>query len=120
MLQIHLYYFYSILISRHGITSRKSDIIPIQTQSKRCLTLRQRQERISLTFRKSILDPCTCPYVKHCPSQSKDKVEEMSNDTASKLEKLHVHEVYEKIADHFSETRYVFETNFVPKLLTKN
>ena len=40
----------------------------------------------------------------------------MSDDTASKLEKLHVHEVYEKIADHFSETRYVFETNFVPKV----
>ena len=103
-------------MSRHGITPRKSDIIPIQTQSKRCLTLRQRKERISLTFRKSILDPCTCPYVKHCPSQSKDKVEEMSDDTASKLEKLHVHEVYEKIADHFSETRYVFERNYVPKV----
>ena len=91
---------------RHGITPRKSDIIPIQTQSKRCLTLRPRQERISLTFRKSITDSCSCSYSRHCPSQSEDKVEEMSNDTASKLEKLHVHEVYEKIADHFSETRY--------------
>ena len=36
----------------------------------------------------------------------------MSDDTASKLEKLHVHEVYEKIADHFSETRYLFKGAF--------
>ena len=93
---------------RHGITPRKSDIIPIQTESKRYLTLRPRQERISLTFRKSITDPCKCEFYKQCPSQSQDKVDEMSDDTASKLEKLHVHEVYEKIADHFSETRYLF------------
>ena len=91
---------------RHGITPRKSDIIPIQTETKRYLTLRPRKERISLTFRKSITGPCTCLFQKHCPSHSQDKVDEMSDDIASKLEKLHVHEVYEKIAPHFSNTRY--------------
>ena len=30
----------------------------------------------------------------------------MSNETARALEELHVHQVYEEIADHFSETRH--------------
>ena len=30
----------------------------------------------------------------------------MDNATAIQLEKMHVHSVYEEIADHFSETRH--------------
>ena len=89
----------------HGIKESKSDVIKVQNGDKTTLSSRKRQERISLTFRKSIDQPCTCPFVKHCPSQN-ESIDEMTDETAAKLEKLHVHEVYEKIADHFSETRH--------------
>lgn len=88
----------------HGITPRKSDIIPIIASGKVTLTLRPRQERISLTFRKSLNGPCSCDFGQHCPSQT--KMEVLDDKVASQLEKLHVHQVYESIADHFSETRH--------------
>lgn len=89
----------------HGITPHKNDVIQIQSETKPYLTLRKRQERISFTFRKSIDRICECPFIQHCPSRAKD-IEEMDDATASQLEKMHVHKVYEEIADHFSETRH--------------
>ena len=84
----------------HGIVSRKSDII--STEDNKLIT-RPRNERISLTFRKSVQDPCSCEFPKHCPAQGQSKI---GDENANQLEKLHVHEVYEKIAEHFSETRH--------------
>ena len=86
----------------HGITSRKSDIY-LDTTNK--LLCRPRRERISLTFRKSISEACVCSFPKTCPNQSKSQTI-VGDENANKLEKLHVHQVYEKIAEHFSETRH--------------
>ena len=62
---------------------------------KKSLTLRHRGERVSLTFRKSLPNSeskCTCTFVDHCPSQkSVSKLEEMDENTAIQLEKMHVH-----------------------------
>ena len=82
----------------HGIASRKSDIYYTHK-----LVCRPRRERISLTFRQSIEKPCSCAFPKCCPNQSSSDI---TDDNANQLEKLHVHQVYEKIAEHFSETRH--------------
>ena len=78
-------------------------------------TLFERQTRISLTLRRIRHTPCNCVFPSQCDSQSDNKsisqvppssdVPE-SEEAAEKLEKLHVHEVYEKIAPHFSGTRH--------------
>ena len=48
-----------------------------------------------MTFRKSLPNSdskCTCTFVDHCPSQkSVSKLEEMDENTAIQLEKMHVH-----------------------------
>jgi alkylated DNA repair protein alkB homolog 8 len=85
--------------------------------------LRFRHRRVSLTFRKVKQDPCRCDYPLLCDSQNKSvAVQEnqlSGNDSEAKIEshnleakvatdmeKQHVYEVYEKIAPHFSNTRY--------------
>ena len=80
----------------HGITSRKSDIYLDSNTNK--LLCRARRERISLTFRKSISEACICPFPKNCPNQSKTQTM-IGDENANKLEKLHVHQVYEKIGN---------------------
>jgi len=72
----------------HGIAARTADVVRAEGDSG--LTLLQRGVRTSLTFRK------------------RQEVTERALDDgeASALERLHVHDVYEKIADHFSETRH--------------
>ena len=49
--------------------------------------------------------PCSCEFSAHCDSQ-KDKKIHLDDSLAKTLEDTHVHEVYEKIANHFSETRH--------------
>jgi alkylated DNA repair protein alkB family protein 8 len=90
----------------HGIVPRKADIVPLKTGDRTTLTLRPRHERVSLTFRKSTSEPCSCTYPQHCSSRMKENVDQIDQITASKLEKEHVHQVYEQIASHFSETRH--------------
>ncbi|KAK3577072.1 hypothetical protein CHS0354_037097 [Potamilus streckersoni] len=83
----------------HGITPCKSDIIPAPGGG---LTLAPRGLRTSFTFRKITrvkesrkLEERDC---KQC---------DLENDAAAaELEKLHVHQVYDNIADHFSGTRH--------------
>ena len=102
----------------HSIATRKLDKVDG--------LLRFRHRRISLTFRKLKTDggPCTCRYPKLCDSQNKQVADEqnkiagddseeakispdnLSALTATDMEKKHVYEVYEKIAPHFSNTRY--------------
>jgi len=78
-------------------------------------TLFERQTRISLTLRKIRHTPCNCSFASQCDSQNDNKnssVVPPSSDVpktigeAQSLEKIHVHEVYEEIAPHFSGTRH--------------
>lgn len=80
-----------------------------------------RKRRISLTFRKVRLGECSCSHVSYCDSQ-KSKLTEVSSidqfnvtlpsseniekGKPTEIEKKHVYDVYEKIAPHFSHTRY--------------
>ena len=85
--------------------------------------LKFRHRRISLTFRKVKSDLCRCRWPQLCDSQNKSQAviersilggegEEAKINgsegatTATDMEKQHVYEVYEKIAPHFSNTRY--------------
>ncbi|XP_065207939.1 alkylated DNA repair protein alkB homolog 8 [Planococcus citri] len=90
----------------HGIVPRKYDII--ENDAK--LTTQARGERISFTFRRiRDGDSCNCDFVDNCDSKKKNQPcgsLEIGDDVASKLERTHVHEVYDEIANHFSETRH--------------
>lgn len=83
----------------HGITPRKSDIVPSDQGG---LTLVSRGVRTSFTFRK------ISPTEGVMPQDEKDSECCMpsSDREAAALESLHVYKVYEEIADHFSDTRH--------------
>ena len=91
------------------------------------ITLLPREVRLSLTFRKVRRTPCCCKYPAVCDSQNyssdrhwKQETENsnlgsvgknfnsvpQSEEDAVNLEKEHVHDVYENIAEHFSGTRH--------------
>ena len=84
------------------------------------VTLLPRKVRLSLTFRKIRHAPCHCKYPTNCDSQNYGKVSMHNKDSemgkcnslpqskedALNLEKEHVHNVYESIAEHFSGTRH--------------
>lgn len=65
-----------------------------------------RETRISLTFRWTRSGPCECEYKTLCDSVEKVSADNLENEVASNLEELHVHQVYEQIAGHFSTTRH--------------
>lgn len=91
----------------HSISLRKVDIV-----ENRIVT---RQQRISLTFRKvSSRDECQCVFIDECDGFKKRmegnknfEIEINQNtDEPTDIEKNHVYAVYDKIAPHFSDTRY--------------
>lgn len=111
----------------HTISQRKVD----KVEGK----LIFRRRRISLTFRKIKTTPCLCKFPIFCDSQGYDPVKEkikkekekkrmdqapkseeeskmfemvqkLEEDKPTDLEKKFVYEIYEKIAPHFSHTRY--------------
>ena len=112
-----------------SITPRKTDIV-IDTRNSlsedlsgqegegpRSLTLKERSFRISLTFRKVLKNKCDCKFPEKCDSQSftpplpdsssEDAIFVPKTDLeAQKLEAAHVYQVYDEIADHFSDTRH--------------
>ncbi|XP_054829091.1 alkylated DNA repair protein alkB homolog 8 [Eublepharis macularius] len=100
----------------HGITPRKFDVVPasegrkVGTVSANTgdLTLNKRGKRTSFTFRKVRRSACNCAYPSVCDSQHKDTAPSIpiNDNEASKLEEKYVHEVYEEIAGHFSNTRH--------------
>ncbi|XP_041973231.1 alkylated DNA repair protein alkB homolog 8 [Aricia agestis] len=65
-----------------------------------------RGTRISLTFRKTRQGPCECGYKVLCDSSGAKSADDIDGELASNLEELHVHQVYEQIAGHFSSTRH--------------
>lgn len=88
----------------HGITPRKFDIIP----STNGLTVQKRDVRVSFTFRKLRTGKCDCEYRNNCDSflsKQESLKGEIEKSLASRLEQIHVHEVYDNVASHFSETR---------------
>jgi len=104
----------------HGITPRHCDTVPHSVlgieQGLEGLTLAHRDTRVSLTFRKTFKGPCSCPYPEFCDrskyseeqSSGPDKAELRNKieKAAGLLETQLVHQVYEEIAGHFSETRH--------------
>ncbi|CAH2979190.1 unnamed protein product [Chilo suppressalis] len=100
---------------QHGIQSRTWDpVIEDRTiVSENCEKLVkvitsetvERQVRISLTFRWTKSGPCECEYKTMCDSVTPSS-ENIEDTVATNLEELHVHQVYERIAGHFSRTRH--------------
>ncbi|KAI5633618.1 2OG-Fe(II) oxygenase superfamily domain-containing protein [Phthorimaea operculella] len=98
---------------QHGIQPRTWDPIiesrasDTQAQPIKVITseTEPRGTRISLTFRWTRSGPCDCKYKTLCDSSVKGS-EDIEDCVASNLEELHVHQVYEQIAGHFSSTRH--------------
>ncbi|XP_050679893.1 alkylated DNA repair protein alkB homolog 8 isoform X1 [Leptidea sinapis] len=91
---------------QHGIQPRTWDPV-IQERTENGARVRvatsdtvERATRVSLTFRETRQGPCECRYETLCDSRTSE------TDVAAQLEELHVHQVYEKIACHFSKTRH--------------
>lgn len=100
----------------HSIPTRKFDKVNG--------LIRSRRRRVSLTYRKLRKTPvCKCRWPRMCDSQNKMvAVEEnmiggegeevkldpnhTSTEKPTEIENKHVYDVYEKIASHFSKTRY--------------
>ncbi|CAK1578844.1 unnamed protein product [Parnassius mnemosyne] len=95
---------------QHGIQPRTWDpIIEYTLQGNQRVKVitsdtTNRQTRISLTFRWTRSGKCDCPYKTLCDASN--STEELDDAVASNLEELHVHQVYERIAEHFSSTRH--------------
>lgn len=85
----------------HGIVPRKYDIIGTPNG----LTVSERSDRTSFTFRKIRKGECDCIFKTKCDSYIKNK-NTIENTIANELENVHVYNVYENIASHFSETRH--------------
>lgn len=93
---------------QHSIALRKLDRVEDN--------LFTRHRRLSLTFRKIRKGECNCKYTTHCDSQNVKqpktnpliniKEDEGISNIPTEIEKIHVYDVYDKIAEHFSHTRY--------------
>jgi len=99
---------------KHGITPRHCDTVPGKLLGHADgLTLAQRDTRVSLTLRKTLYESYSCPYPELCnqtkippsPKASSDFLDKLA-EKAAQLETKLVHQVYEEIAGHFSETRH--------------
>ncbi|XP_014783678.1 alkylated DNA repair protein alkB homolog 8 isoform X1 [Octopus bimaculoides] len=94
----------------HGITPRKSDIVPLPDSS---MTLVKRETRISFTFRKLASENSMHTSETLIPAKTASEngkldpsALEIPETRAANLEVTHVHQVYNEIADHFSHTRH--------------
>ncbi|KAI8037588.1 alkylated DNA repair protein alkB homolog 8 [Drosophila gunungcola] len=90
----------------HGIRPKHIDVVPSASGG---LTTQARGKRTSLTFRRLRRGPCDCSYPMLCDTRQSKAPQELSASLATQavsLEQQNVHEVYDKIADHFSETRH--------------
>ncbi|XP_063222331.1 alkylated DNA repair protein alkB homolog 8 [Bacillus rossius redtenbacheri] len=91
----------------HGITARKTDVMPSAGGG---LVVQDRSARTSFTFRRVRHGECRCEHRDRCDSHQRRSTAALeaagTDEMAAGLESQHVHEVYEKIADHFSETRH--------------
>ncbi|XP_076031510.1 tRNA (carboxymethyluridine(34)-5-O)-methyltransferase ALKBH8-like [Oratosquilla oratoria] len=96
----------------HGICPRMTDVVPVENGSG--LTLKQRDNRLSFTFRKTQeVDTnhleCNLKLNEYQKSgTSMNELQSLPDDdkAAFALETEHVLQVYDNIAHHFSETRH--------------
>lgn len=79
---------------KHSISQRKYDVLDGNVHF--------RHRRISLTFRKTRTRPCECKYESYCDRNLQTELKHLTPD----IEKEFVTDTYEKIAEHFSHTRY--------------
>lgn len=86
----------------HGITPRKSDVY----RGQGGLCVKQRDLRVSYTFRKILIGECNCQYPTVCDSYIKRNMKIPTGKDAKKIEEEYVHKVYDIISDHFSLTRH--------------
>ncbi|KAK8389723.1 hypothetical protein O3P69_009013 [Scylla paramamosain] len=103
----------------HGICPRMTDVVASRN-SVTGLQLLPRQERISFTFRKIRHGECSCQNASVCDSYGKEQKNsskgeskrstspcDLPNDrSAARIEREHVLQVYDQIAEHFSVTRH--------------
>ncbi|XP_016953375.1 alkylated DNA repair protein alkB homolog 8 [Drosophila biarmipes] len=90
----------------HGIRPKHIDVVPSVSGG---LTTQCRGKRTSLTFRHLRRGPCNCSYPALCDTRQTKVPQELTDSLAAQavtLEQQNVHAVYDKIADHFSETRH--------------
>ncbi|KAG1693946.1 Alkylated DNA repair protein alkB 8 [Nymphon striatum] len=88
----------------HGIKPHKTDIVPVS--KGKGLTLLTRETRTSFTFRKLREGPCNCSKLNTVYNLKKESLPtKLDNGSLKSFEQIHVHEVYDQIAKHFSETR---------------
>lgn len=92
----------------HGITPRRYDIVPVGKESTR-LTCQERQVRISFTFRTLRRSKtCDCSFRLLCDTYKQNQANRSFDmrEKAADIELANVHEVYDQIGGHFSETRH--------------
>jgi alkylated DNA repair protein alkB family protein 8 len=71
------------------------------------LTIQRRELRYSFTFRQLQIPPkCDCNFQSLCDIKKNPKISEVNESVAAKLEIENVHNVYNEIGNHFSETRH--------------
>ncbi|KAH8299627.1 hypothetical protein KR044_003649, partial [Drosophila immigrans] len=90
----------------HGIKPKHIDVVSTASGS---LTTKARSKRTSLTFRRLRRGVCDCEFPTLCDTRQTTAPQALSESLAqhaSHLEQQNVHEVYDKIADHFSDTRH--------------
>lgn len=91
----------------HGISQKKSDIVKTEHNF---LTVQPRKLRYSYTFRKLLVPPScqNCKYSALCDVQqpAKEIQSKIDGSIAAKLEMENVHNVYNEIGNHFSQTRH--------------
>lgn len=95
----------------HGITPRKFDIVPLAGESSghHRLTCQERQVRISFTFRtlRKESKRCDCSFPLLCDTFKLNQEKSFDfREKAAEIELENVHAVYDKIGQHFSETRH--------------
>lgn len=83
---------------KHSISQRKYDILEGN--------VKYRARRVSLTFRKIRHQPCQCEFPGHCDRGQPPTPQETGSICPTEVEKEYVYNTYNKIASHFSHTRY--------------
>ncbi|XP_014211148.1 alkylated DNA repair protein alkB homolog 8 [Copidosoma floridanum] len=89
----------------HGICPRHNDNV----ETDNGFSTRPRGTRVSFTFRKTRTGDCNCQYSEYCNTKKQNSIlKEIKIDdgAALEIENSYVHDVYEEISNHFSETRH--------------
>ncbi|XP_003486535.2 alkylated DNA repair protein alkB homolog 8 isoform X1 [Bombus impatiens] len=100
----------------HGICPRHNDIV----KSSNGVTTQPRGTRVSFTFRKIHRGDCCCNFPEYCDTKQNNATTLIDNKIALGIENSYVHDVYDKISNHFDETRHKQWPNVTKFLQTLN